>query len=125
MKPDFQKVFWIVHNEMFKPKLNKDWIDKKTEDDLAYVYYQKVIPVYVKCVSDMYDGTTQFDITPVDVRGSNQKNHWQWSRSISDDAIGKTVFETEEEAQKYFEATYSEKQRTEFEEKDNFRRMQR
>ena len=124
MKPDFQKVFWIVHNEMFKPKLNKDWLDKKTEDDLAYVYYQKIIPVYVKCVSDMYDGSTQFDITPVDVRDGKTKN-WQWSRSVSDEEIGKTVFESEIEAETYFNKTYSELQRKQFQEKDHFRRMQR
>ena len=29
MKPDFQKVFWIVHQEMFRPKLDTNWLDKK------------------------------------------------------------------------------------------------
>lgn len=123
MKPDFQKVFWIIHNEMFKPKINKDWMPKTVEDDLEYISYQKVIPVYVKCVSDMYDGTTQFDITPVDVRDGKTK-HWQWSRSVSDKDIGVSVFETEQEALKKFEKTYSEEQRIKFNEKETFRKMQ-
>lgn len=124
MKPDFQKVFWIINSEMFKPKIKKDWLSKSVGDDLDYITYQKVIPVYVKCVSDMYDGSTQFDITPVDVRDGQTKN-WQWSRSISDDEIGKSVFETEEEALKSFEEKFSEEERCIFKEKDEFRRMQR
>lgn len=124
MKPDFQKVFWIVHEEMFKPKIDKQWMEKETIDNLSYIYYQKVIPVYVKCVSDMYDGTTQFDITPVDVRDGVTKN-WQWSRYVEDKEIGKTIFETEDEAQDYFKNNYSEKQRAEFDEKEQFRRMQK
>lgn len=124
MKPDFQKVFWIVHQEMFKPKIDKTWLPKDVERDLDYIYYQKVIPVYVKCVSDMYDGTTQFDITPVDVR-DGKTTHWQWSRAIEDKEIGVTVFETEEEAQQYFEEKYTPQQRQQFAEKDEFRRLQR
>ena len=124
MKPDFKKVFWIVHQEMFKPKIDAGWLDKKTSDDLAYVYYQKVIPVYVKCVSDMYDGTTEFDITPIDVRDGHKK-HWQWSRAVSDEEIGKTVFESEEKANAYFEKNYSAELRREFLEKEQFRRMQK
>jgi len=123
MKPDFQKVFWVINNEMFKPKIGRDWLDKKVEDNLEYVNYFKVIPVYVKCVSDMYDGSTQFDITPVDVREGNTKN-WQWSRSVSDEQIGKSVFESEEDALKEFEERFSENQRCVFKEKDDFRRMQ-
>lgn len=124
MKPDFKTVFWIINGEMFKPKLSRDWLDKEIEDNLEYINYKKVIPVYVKCVSDMYNGTTQFDITPVDVRGSKDSNNWKWSRSIEDKEIGKSVFTTEEEAVKYFEETYSEEQRATFLEKDTFRSMQ-
>ena len=120
MKPDFQKVFWIVHQEMFKPKIEASWIESDAAKNLAYIYYQKVIPVYVKCVSDMYDGTTQFDITPVDIRDGKTK-HWQWSRSVSDSEIGKTVFETEQECVDYFYATYTEEQRARFEEKERFK----
>jgi len=123
MKPNFKKVFWIVHQEMFKPKLDVDWLDKKTEENLAYIYYQKVIPVFVKCVSDMYDGTTQFDITPVDIRDGKTKN-WRWSRSVQDNEIGVSVFESEDEALSYFEKTYTEAQRKEFFEKDQLRRLQ-
>lgn len=123
MKPDFQKVFWIVHQEMFKPKLDKTWLDKDVEKNLAYIYYQKIIPVYVKCVSDMYDGTTQFDITPVDVRDRKTK-YWQWSRAVEDKEIGVSVFETEAEAIAYYEAKYTEEQRKEFAEKDQLRRLQ-
>ncbi len=122
MKPDFQKVFWIVHNEMFKPKINRDWLSKDIADNVEYISYQKVIPVYVKCVSDMYDGTTQFDITPVDVRDGKKAN-WQWSRAVSDNQIGKSVFETEEEAIAYFELTYSEEARKTFSEKHELRSM--
>lgn len=123
MKPDFQKIFWIINSEMFKPKLNRDWIDKSVEDNLEYIRYQKVIPVYVKCVSDMYDGTTQFCITPVDVRDGKTKN-WQWSRSIEDKEIGVSVFETQEAAIKEFEEKFSENERKLFSEKDALRRLQ-
>jgi hypothetical protein len=124
MKPDFQKVFWIVNNEMFKPRVNRDWMPKDVADNIEYVSYQKVIPVYVKCVSDMYDGTTEFDISPVDLRDGKTK-HWGWSRAIQDDAIGKTVFETEEEAIEYFNKKYSEDQRKTFSEKHELRSMYR
>lgn len=123
MKPDFQDVFWIVNQEMFKPKVAKDWLKNDMSGNLEYIRYQKVIPVYVKCVSDMYDGTTQFDITPVDVRDGKTK-YWQWSRAVSDDEIGKTVFRTEEECTEYFKKNYTDKQRQEFSEKDQFRRLQ-
>lgn len=123
MKPNFQKVFWIIHQEMFKPKLDTLWMDKKVEENLDYIRYQKVIPVYVKCVSDMYDGTTQFDITPVDVRDGKTK-HWQWSRAVEDKEIGVTVFETEAEASAAFETKYPEDQRKVFAQKDQFRKMQ-
>lgn len=122
MKPDFQKVFWIVHQEMYKPKINTDWLDKSVSDNLDYVHYQKVIPVYVKGVSDMYDGTTQFDITPVDVRDGKTKN-WQWSRPVQDSQIGKTVFETEHECIVYFEKQYPEELRQKFAEKDRLREL--
>lgn len=123
MKPDFNTVFWIVHEEAFKPKIAKDWLDKKIEDDLEYIRYQKIIPVYVKAVSDLYDGTTEFCITPVDVRDGKTK-YWQWSRSIQDKDIGVTVFETEEDAAAYFEKTYSEEMRKKFAEKHQFRMLQ-
>lgn len=123
MKPDFDKVFWIVHQEMFKPKINIDWMQKNAADNIEYIYYQKVIPVFVKCISDMYDGTTQFDITPVDIRDRKTKN-WQWSRSISDADIGKTIFETEQEATECFNKAYTEERRKEYKEKDEFRRLQ-
>lgn len=124
MKPDFKTVFWIINQEMFKPKLSRDWLDKKVEENLEYIQYQKVIPVYVKCISNMYDGTTQFDITPVDIRDGETKN-WRWSRSINDDDIGKSVFETEEEALAEFKRKFSEEQRSQFLEKDKFRRLQK
>ncbi len=124
MKPDFNKVFWVVNQEMFKPKIEKDWLSKDIAENVEWVLYQKVIPVYVKCVSDMYDGSTQFDITPVDVRDGKTKN-WQWSRSICDADIGKSVFETEDEAVSYYERTYTPERRKEFEEKDQFRRLQK
>ncbi len=122
MKPDFQKVFWIVHNEMFKPKINRDWLSKDIADNVEYISYQKVISVYVKCVSDMYDGSTQFDITPVDIRDGKTTN-WQWSRAVSDADIGKTVFETENEAVEYFEQIYSNDTRKVFAEKHELRSM--
>lgn len=124
MKPSFDKVFWIVHQEMFKPKLNMEWIKKDVADNIDYIYYQKVIPVFVKCVSDMYDRSTQFDITPVDIRDGVTKN-WEWSRSVSDVDIGKTVFETEQECIDYFNKNYTEEQRKTYKEKDDFRRLQK
>lgn len=123
MKPDFQQVFWIINREMYKPKLSRDWLDPNVVENLEYISYMNVIPVYVKCVSDMYDGSTQFDITPVDIRDGKTKN-WQWSRSIPDSEIGVSVFETEEEAITAFNEKFSEEQRSVFKEKDNFRKMQ-
>ena len=121
MKPNFKKVFWIINEEMYKPKMSENsFIDKSVQDNIDYIRYQKIIPVYVKCVSDMYDGTTEFDITPADVRDGT-KNNWMWSRSVEDKDIGVSVFETKEDAEIVFKDRFSKEQIKAFEEKDNFR----
>jgi len=124
MKPHFNKVFWIINNEMFKPKLKTNFLDKKTEDDLDYIRYKKIIPVYVFSQNELHDGTTTFDITPVNVI-ENPTACWQWRRSVEDKDIGKTVFENKDDAIKVFEKEYSTEQRQLFSEKDEFRRLQK
>ena len=122
MKPDFDDVFYIVYEEMFKPKTtNYSWCSELPEN-VDYIHYYKIIPVYVKCVSDMYDGTTEFDITPVDIRDKKTKN-WRWSRAVQDSDIGKTVFTSFEEAEKYFNKKYSETERKVFKEKEQYRKI--
>lgn len=124
MKPNFNEVFWIINEEMYKPKMKEyRWLDKEVQGNIDYIRYWKIIPVYVKCVSDMYDGTTEFDITPVDVRGSNAKNIWKWSRSVQDKEIDKSVFTTKEKCEKAFNKRFSEEQREKFIEKDSFREL--
>lgn len=123
MKPNFKEVFWTIDTEMFKPKLSKTWLDKQTEKELDYITYRKVIPVYVKCISEMYDGTTEFCITPVDVRDGITKD-WRWSRSIKDGELGKSVFKTKAQAVNSFNKKYSKEERDLFDEKEKFQRLQ-
>lgn len=123
MKPKFSDIFYIVNEEAFKPRVeNYSWNKEFGEAKVDYIRYNKVIPVYVKCVSDMYDGGTEFDITPVDIRDGKKKN-WRWSRSISDGDIDKTVFTTEAKAKKHFEKTFSEEQRKIFKEKEQYHKL--
>ena len=79
MKPSFKDVFWIINRETFQPKLDYPWMDDETKKKIEWIDYYKVIPVYVKCIEQMYDGSTQFSITPVDVR-DGVKKYWKWSR---------------------------------------------
>lgn len=117
MKVNFDDVFWVINKEMFYPKY--EFLEGK---DVEYISYQKVIPVYVKSINKMYDGTTEFNITPVDVRDGVDKN-WEWSRSVELKEIDVDVFTTEEKAINKFNKIYSEKQRKVFEEKDQLRRL--
>ena len=122
MKPSFNEVFWIINSEMFKPQIVEPWIKEEVAKELDYIRYEKVIPVYVKSVNDMYDGTTNFDITPVDTRGGKSL-HWKWSRSVEDKELGVTVFLTLEEAEASFKEKYSAEQIAEFAKKHELRTM--
>jgi len=118
MELKFTDVFWIINEEMFRPKYS--FLEG---EEVEYIHYQKVIPVYVKSIDEMYDGTTELSITPVDVRDGVTKN-WKWSRSVKLKEIDVSVFTSKEKAINKFNKLYTKDERDVFEEKDQLRRLQ-
>lgn len=108
--------FFIINNESFFYKLS-DVVKQETKEDSTFLQYQWVIPMYVKSISDNFDGIESFDLCPVDV--STIKDHntgWKWSRNFEYEEIGKTIFYTENEALDFYNKKYSNEQKKVYEE---------
>ena len=112
--------FFIINNEGFYYQTSET-IKKEGIDERKYLQYQWVIPMYVKCINDNFDGVESFDLCPADV--STLKNHnkaWGWCRNFEYDEIGKTIFYTEKEAWDVYNNKYSQDNKKIYEE---FRRL--
>lgn len=115
--------FFIINHEGFSFR-NSDHIKKQTGEDTVYCQYYWVIPMYVYSINSVYDGSETFDLCPVDCYTMNGKNNWKWRRSFEYEEIGKTIFNTEKEAQDMFNKTYSEDQKKVFTETRRLRFIQ-
>ena len=112
--------FFIINNEGFFYETSET-MKKEGIDERKYLQYQWVIPMYVKSISNNFDGVVSFDLCPVDV--TTLKNHnggWRWSRNFEYDEIGKTIFYTEKEAWDVYNKKYSDDNKKVYEE---FRRL--
>ena len=116
--------FFIINNECFHYR-NSDSVIKEGAEDSKFMQYQWVIPMYVKCINNNFDGVESFDLCPVDV--TTLKNHqhgWGWSRNFEYDEIGKTIFYTEKEAWDLYNSKYSDENKKVYEEIRRLRFLQ-
>ena len=112
--------FFIINNEGFFYETSET-IKKEGIDEKKYLQYQWVIPMYVKCINNNFDGVESFDLCPVDVTTLKTHNGgWKWSRNFEYDEIGKTIFYTEKEAWDVYNKKYSHDNKKVYEE---FRRL--
>jgi len=112
--------FFIINNEGFYYQTSET-IKKEGIDERKYLQYQWVIPMYVKCINDNFDGVESFDLCPADVSTlKNHNNGWGWCRNFEYDEIGKTIFYTEKEAWDVYNNKYSQDNKKIYEE---FRRL--
>jgi hypothetical protein len=112
--------FFIIHNECFHYE-QSDVVKKEGVDDRKFIQYQWVIPMYVYSINQIFDGSENFDLCPVDCdKMKDAVNGWKWRRSFQYSSIGKEVFYTEKEAWKVYNRKYSDENKKVYEE---FRRL--
>ena len=108
MKVKHNQVFYIINNEMFRYQ-NPDSVKKEVGDDGRYLSYNWVIPMYVFSINKHWDGAEAFDLCPVDFSNpKNKKASWRWKREYDYSEIGKSIFNTEQEAWDEYNKKYSE-----------------
>jgi len=107
-KVKFNQKFYIISNEGFLYK-NSDLIKEQTGEKDRFLQYQWVIPMYVYSINKLWNGKENFDLSPVNFSNEKNKNNsWKWRRSFEYDEIGKTIFNTEEEALLVYNEKYSD-----------------
>jgi len=109
--------FFIINNEGFFYK-NSDLIKEQTGEKDKYLQYQWVIPMYVYSINKLWNGKENFDLSPVNFGDEKNKNHnnWKWRRSFEYDEIGKTIWNTEDEAWDVYNKKYSDDNKKIYEE---------
>lgn len=116
--------FFIINNEGFFYR-NSDLVKQEGVEKDKYMQYQWVIPMYVYSINQIFDGSENFDLCPVncdDMKGT--KNGWKWRRSFEYDTIGKEIFLTEQEAWDVYNKKYSDDNKKVFEEIRRLRFLQ-
>lgn len=116
--------FFIINNESFSYRTSEN-MRKEGAEYSKFIQYQWVIPMYVKSITNNFDGVESFDLCPVDVTTlKNHKEGWKWCRNFEYEEIGKTIFYTEKEAWELYNKKYSDENKKVYEELRRLRFLQ-
>lgn len=106
----FGTKFYSIEQEMFHYTIKKCVVDNSS-DEHKLLSYPKVVPVYVYSMIDIWDGTREFSICPIDFTDPKESTKsWRWQRAHKESDIGKTIYEDEASALQAYNTRYSEEQ---------------